>query len=223
MLNTKGLFNLGGKVALVTGGGAGLGREFCDVLAEFGADVVCCDLRGDRAQETSGIIGRHGHQTLAVKVDVSEYDQVQAVFRRVEETFGHLDVLVNNAGITTRSTVIEEVEIAEWQKLLNVNLSSVFYCMKEGLRLMARQKRGTVINITSILGLYGSDPGIFSKAAYAASKAGIIGLTREGAAEYGRYGILSTASHPAGSRVRNSKRTLASGRRGLPKRSSCRI
>lgn len=184
------MFNLKGKTALVTGGGAGLGREFCDVLAEYGAAVACCDLRNERAQETCNIIkDKYAGQTLALNADVSHFKQVQAMFQQVKESFGRLDILVNNAGITTQSALIHQVNVIEWEKLLNVNLNGVFFCMKEGVKLMLNQKRGSIINVASILGLCASDPEIFSKAPYVASKAAIIGLTREGAVEYGRFGI----------------------------------
>jgi len=111
------------------------------------------------------------------------------MFKQLENNFGRLDVLVNNAGITTHSAVIDQVDVSEWHKLLNVNLHGVFYCMKEGLKIMMRQKKGSIINIASIMGIDALDPDIFSKAPYIASKAAVIGLTKEGAAEYGRYGI----------------------------------
>ena len=136
------LFDLNGRVAMVTGGGSGLGREFCDVLAEFGADVVCPDIYKDRAEETCEIIRKYGHNALPMEVDVSQYDQVQAMFRQVESSFGRLDVLVNNAGITASSAVIDQTDISDWHRVLNVNLHGVFYCMKESLKIMMKQKRG---------------------------------------------------------------------------------
>ena len=119
------LFDLSGRVAIVTGGGGGLGREFCDVLAEFGADVVCCDLYHDGAVETCEIINKYGHRTLAIEADVTKYEMVQAMFQRVENDFGRLDVLVNNAGVTTRSA-IDGIDIAEWHRVLDVNLNGFF-------------------------------------------------------------------------------------------------
>lgn len=186
---THPLFDLGGRVALVTGGGSGLGREFCDILAEFGADVVCADLYKERAEETCEIIKKYGYKTVAVEVDVSKYDQVQAMFRQLEDTLGRLDVLVNNAGITTRSVPISQIDIGEWHKVLNVNLHGVFYCMREGLKIMMKQKKGSIINIASIVGLYAVDPDIQSTAPYMVSKSAVNGLTKQGAAEYGRYDI----------------------------------
>lgn len=138
------LFDVSGRVAMVTGGGSGLGREFCEVLAEFGADVVCSDLYKDRAEETCEVIKKYGHRTLAIEVDVTKYNQVQAMFKQLEDTLGGLDILVNNAGITTISPVIDQMEIGDWHKVLDVNLHGVFYCMKEGLDYQYRFSRGTI-------------------------------------------------------------------------------
>ncbi len=187
--NTHPLFDISGRVAVVTGGGSGLGREFCDVLAEFGADIVCPDIYKDRAEETCEMIRRHGHKTLAIEVDMSNYDQVRAMFKQVEETFGRLDVLINNAGIVTPSVLLDQVDVGEWHRVLNVDLHGVFYCMKEGLKIMMKQKKGSIINIASVCGLYASDPDIVSQAPYVASKSAVIGLTKQAAAEYGRHGI----------------------------------
>lgn len=183
------LFDLSGKVVMVTGGGIGLGREFCDILAEFGADVVCPDLHLDRANETCEIIRRYGHKALPIEADVSKYDQVQALFKQAAETFGRLDVLVNNAGITRPSAFIHQIDLSDWHKVVDVNLHGVFYCMKEGLPIMMEQKKGSIINIASICGLYGTPPDMLATAHYSAAKSGVIGLTKQGAAEYGAYGI----------------------------------
>jgi len=193
---TRHLFDLSNRVALVTGGGSGLGREFCEVLAEFGADVVCADLHRDRAEETCRAAEKYGNRTVAVQADVSSYEQVRAMFRETESLFGRLDVLVNNAGIINRRCSIDEMDIEEWHRVLNVNLHGVFYCMKEGLRIMERQKRGSIINITSITGLRGVDPEVGLMSPYVTSKSAVIGLTRQGAAEYGSRGIRVNAMAP---------------------------
>jgi NAD(P)-dependent dehydrogenase (short-subunit alcohol dehydrogenase family) len=181
------LFDLKGRVAMVTGGGSGLGREFCDVLAEAGADVVCPDLHRDRAEETCDAIRKHGHRTLALETDVSKYDQVRVAFKEVMETLGRLDILVNNAGISLPPTPIGQLDVEDWHEVIGVNLHGVFYCLKEGLEIMKLQNRGCVVNIASIYGLVAaSSAGL---PAYVASKFGVVGLTKEAAAEYGQYGI----------------------------------
>ena len=183
------LFDLSGRVALVTGGGSGLGVEFCDVLAEFGADVVTCDLLKDRVDDTCEMISRYKHRTLALEVDVSKYDQVQAMFKQIEDTFGRLDILVNNAGVTTSGAVIDQIDLGEWHRVIDIDLHGVFYCMKEGLKVMMKQKKGSIINIASIVGMLGLDPDIESIAPYVSAKAAVIGLTKQGAADYAKQGI----------------------------------
>lgn len=190
------LFDLTGKVAMVTGGGSGLGREFCKVLAEFGADVICLDLYKDRADETCEMIKGYRQKVLGIEADVSKYGQVQAVFEQIEGAFGRLDVLINNAGITTRGCSIDQLDIKEWHKVLNVNIHGTFYCMREGFKMMIKQKRGSVINIASIAGLCGTDPDVGLMAPYVTSKFAIVGLTKQGAAEYGRYGIRVNSIAP---------------------------
>ncbi len=136
------------------------------------------------------MISKYGHKTLALEADVSKYDQVQAMFKQLEDTFGRLDILVNNAGIATRPAVIDQIDVNEWHTVLNVNLHGVFYCMKEGLKMMMRQRKGSIINIGSIIGLLALDPDFDeSEAPYVVSKSAINGLTKQGAAEYARHGI----------------------------------
>jgi NAD(P)-dependent dehydrogenase (short-subunit alcohol dehydrogenase family) len=183
------LNDLSGKVALVTGGGSGLGREFCDVLAEYGADIVCPDIFLERSQETCQSIEKYGHCTLPLKVDVSDYTQVKNMFRKVLEEFGKLDILVNNAGIAPPSAFIHETDVEDWRRVIDVDLNGVFYCMKEGLGIMAQQKRGVVVNIASVLGVGAIEPAILAQCPYTAAKHGVVGLTKQAAAEYGQFGV----------------------------------
>jgi NAD(P)-dependent dehydrogenase (short-subunit alcohol dehydrogenase family) len=183
------LNNLTGKTAVVTGGGSGIGREFCDVLAEFGADVVCLDFYLDRAEETCRMIKKYGRRTLPLQADVSDYAQVKNTFKKVKEEFGRLDILVNNAGIAPPSVLIHKTEVEDWRRVIDIDLSGVFYCLKEGLGIMVQQKSGSVINIASNLGVAAIEPAILAQSPYVAAKHGVIGLTRQAAAEYGQFGI----------------------------------
>jgi NAD(P)-dependent dehydrogenase (short-subunit alcohol dehydrogenase family) len=180
-------FDLTGRVALVTGGGSGLGRSFCEILAEFGADVVCADIYADRAEETCANIKKYGHRTLPVGVDISDYDQVRAMFRQIADTFGKLDIAVNNAGISTPGALIHQMEPDEWHRVLNVNLHGTFYCMKESLAIMVKHQTGCIINISSTAALRAT--GYRPNVHYVASKHGIIGLTKHAAVEYATMGI----------------------------------
>jgi gluconate 5-dehydrogenase len=131
---------------------------------------------------------------MAMGVDVSKYDQVTAMFNHLEKTWGRLDILVNNAGITTVRPILHEMDVMNWQKVIDVDLHGVFYCMKEGLRMMIKQNKGSIINITSIAGLrhaHGTGDGseLGTNIAYVTAKTAIVGLTKRAAAEYGPYGI----------------------------------
>jgi NAD(P)-dependent dehydrogenase (short-subunit alcohol dehydrogenase family) len=186
---THNLNDLTGKVAIVTGGGSGLGREFCDVLAEHGADVVCPDLYKDRADETCEIIKKYGHKTLAIECDVTKYEQVQAMFRQVMDNFSRVDILVNNAGISAQPALIGQVDLEDWHDVIDTDLHGAFYCMRECLRIMAEQKAGNIINIASVCGFMVLSPDILSVPPYTAAKFAVVGLTKEAAGEYGKYGI----------------------------------
>jgi NAD(P)-dependent dehydrogenase (short-subunit alcohol dehydrogenase family) len=143
------LFDLTGRVAIVTGGGRGLGREFCEILAEFGADIVCPNRHLENSEETCEIIKQYGHRTLPLKTDVSDYEQVKTMFKRVKNDFGKVDILVNNAGVTAKNSMIHHIELGDWHRVINTDLNGVFYCMREGLGIMMEQKKGVIINIAS--------------------------------------------------------------------------
>jgi len=203
-------YDLNGKVAIVTGGGSGLGREFCDVLAEFGADVICPDLFLERAEETCKIIKKYGRKAVPISLDVARYEQVQQLFKQVMTEFGKVDILVNNAGVAPPSVLIDETDLNDWHRVIDVDLHGVFYCMKEALGIMKKQKGGVIINISSTLGISAHQPSILAQSPYVAAKHGVVGLTRQAAAEYGPYGIRVNCIAPGfhrGTRLPDSLHT----------------
>ena len=185
----KNIFDLSGKVALVTGGGSGFGRVFCKALAEFGADIACCDINEKSAGETIELVKPFGHRTFVIKADVSQPDEVQHMVDETIKNLGTIDILFNNAGISTVPTKVHEMPLEDWDRVMAVNLRGNFLCTRAVLPAMLNQKRGVIINIASVAGLKATHPEIFPHANYSASKAGVIGLTRQTAIEYARYGI----------------------------------
>lgn len=184
----RNIFDVSGRVALVTGAGSGLGRVFCEALAEFGADVVSCDIDGESARETCRIVRGLGRRTLAVTVDVLKADEVHRMVDEAAAEMGSIDVLVNCAGISGVPASIHTMPIEEWDKVLSVNLRGTFLCLRETIPVMINQNKGCIINVSSIRGK-NAHPKVMPHAHYAASKAGIISLTQHAAIEYGGSGI----------------------------------
>ena len=183
--------NLKNRVAIVTGGGQGIGKKICLRLAENEAKVAVFDVNEELSQEVIKRIKAKGGDALAVKVDVAKYEEVNEATRQVIDKFKGIDILINNAGITKDSLLLRMKE-EDWNMVLQVNLNGAFNCLKAVLRYMMRQKYGRVVNISSIIGIRGN----IGQANYSASKAGIIGLTKSAAREVGRYGITVNAVAP---------------------------
>src|SRR5688572_3262292 len=192
--NVKELFDLTGKTAIVTGGSRGIGKEMAQGLAEAGANLMLCARRQEWLDETVNEFAKRGFNVGGKLCDVSKPDEVQAVVDETVSRFGAVDVLVNNAGISW-GAMPEDMPLEKWQKVLDVNLTGCFVFAQLAAREMLKNNSGSIINIASISGITSSANGPFY-AGYAASKAGLIGLTRELAASWGRRGIRVNAIAP---------------------------
>ncbi len=182
---------LQGKVALVTGGARGIGREIALLFAKEGADVVICDVNKEVAAETQKEIEALGRRSMSFETDVTVFKQVEEMMNLVLDNFKHLDILVNNAGITKDNLLLRMSE-EDWDKVLSVNLKGVFNCTKAASKLMIKQRSGKIVNIASIIGIMGNA----GQANYAASKGGIISFTKSVAKELASRNVNANAVAP---------------------------
>lgn len=181
-----------GKVALVTGGGSGIGEACAKAFAKGGAEVVISDLDDVGGVRVSNDIRTQGGKATFIRADVSQADSVREMVEGVVNTYGHLDIAVNNAGIGGESKPIGEVSVENWQKVIGVNLNGVFYGMRYQIPQMLAGTGGVIINMASILG----SVGFARAAAYVAAKHGVVGLTKSAAIEYGEQGIRVNSVGP---------------------------
>jgi NAD(P)-dependent dehydrogenase (short-subunit alcohol dehydrogenase family) len=184
--------SLSGKVALVTGASSGIGRHTCLMYAREGARVVVSDIVEEAAQETVRLIQDKGGEAIFVKADVSNPEDCENMVRQTVDRFGRLDIAFNNAGIGGEQNPTAEYSLEGWQKVIDINLSGVFYCMKYQIPAMLKNGGGAIVNMASILGwvAFANSP------AYVASKHAVIGLTRNVAVEYAKQGLRVNAVGP---------------------------
>jgi NAD(P)-dependent dehydrogenase (short-subunit alcohol dehydrogenase family) len=184
--------DLKNKVALVTGAGRGIGKATALVLAEAGANVVINDIDINKAESVSESLQRIGIKSAPNKANVAVYNEVDRMINKVVSDFGQIDILVNNAGIT-KPLQIEEMTEKEWNEVLGINLTGVFFCCKAAVPHMKKRRYGRIINISSLNGRTGR---IGNGVHYSAAKAGILGLTMCLAREVGKYGVTVNAVAP---------------------------
>jgi NAD(P)-dependent dehydrogenase (short-subunit alcohol dehydrogenase family) len=206
------LFDLAGRVAVITGGSGLLGRQHADAITAFGGIAVIVDLDAAAAKETVGALRDRGREAVAVRADIRRKASVDAMVRRVMARFGRIDILVNNAAMTVRGggrkaeyfSAFEEYPLQLWRDALEVNLTGMFLVTQAVGRVMVRQRRGVVVNMASDLGLVAPDHRIYegetfnSPASYSVSKAGVIGFTRYLATYWAKHRIRVNALAPAG-------------------------
>jgi 3-oxoacyl-[acyl-carrier protein] reductase len=193
---------LRGKIALVTGAGRGIGKAIVVAMAKEGANVTVNDANFKSAETVTEEIRAMGCEAMPMKADVSERSEVAEMFERIIGTFGKIDILVNNAGIFS-STPLDKITEEEWDRTMNVNLKGAFLCSQAAMKYMKEQRYGKIVNIASLAAEIG---GIFAGAHYAASKAGVICLTKSLAKQLAPYNINVNAVAPGATETDMTKR-----------------
>ena len=194
-MNVKDLFNLEGKIAIVTGGGRGLGEQMAFGLAEAGSNIVVCSRKFERCEEIAHRIKSLGVKALALRCDVAREEDVNQVVKETLREFGKIDILVNNSG-RTWGDLVEEFNIEGWKKVIDVNVTGTFQMTQKAGREMIKQRSGKIINIASYAGLRGTDPDYLNAIAYNTSKGAVVTFTKDLAVKWAKYGIHVNAIAP---------------------------
>jgi 3-oxoacyl-[acyl-carrier protein] reductase len=204
---------LEGKVALVTGAARGIGKAIALTLAGEGADIAVSDVNLEGAESAAEEIESWGRQTLVSRVDVSKIKEVNEMVDKILDKFGRVDILINNAGITADSLLIRMKE-ADWDKVIEINLKGAFNCLKAVAKPMMKARSGKIVNMASVIGVIGN----VGQANYAASKAGVIGLTKSSARELAPRGINVNAVAPGFIKTPMTERLAAEVKEEMCKR-----
>lgn len=195
MNNTLELFNLKGKVALITGGGRGLGRQIASAYADAGCAIAVCSRKIENCSETAEELQQKGINAKAYACDVTDEMSVGSVVAQVINDFGKIDILVNNSG-TTWGAAVEEMPLEAWEKVMKVNVTGTFLMSQQVGRHMIERKSGKIINIASAAGVKAEPPEVLNAIGYSTSKAAVIHFTKDLARKWGQHQIYVNAIAP---------------------------
>ncbi|WP_431803919.1 SDR family oxidoreductase [Halobacillus andaensis] len=209
-MHIKQLFDLSGKTAIVTGGGRGLGKQIAEGFAESGANVVVCSRKEEACREVSESLAELGVETMALKCDITNPEDIEYVVRQTTERFGVIDILVNNSGATWGAKA-EEMPLSAWQKVMDVNVTGTFLMSQAVGKVMLKQGGGKIINIASVAGLKGSNPEYMDTIGYNSSKGAVLTFTKDLAVKWGPRGIYVNAIAPGFFPTKMSKVLIEKG------------
>ena len=188
MASVKELFDLSGRVSVITGGATGLGLQMATALAEAGSNIVVCSRKLENCEAVAHQLEKLGAQALAVACDVTKPEQIEAMRDATLKRFGRVDVLVNNAG-RAWSAPPEEMPLERWNQIMDLNVTAPFICAQVFGREMIKARRGKIINIASVAGLVGRNPRNYNSVAYSASKGALVNFTRDLAVKWAQHNI----------------------------------
>src|SRR4030042_495644 len=194
-MNVREMFDLNGKVAIVTGGGRGIGLKMAEGLAEVGANIVLCSRKAENCEKAAQDLAKLGVKTVAMACDVRSPESIQGVVEKSLKEFGRLDILVNNSGVTWGEPA-EDYSLEGWEKVMDTNMTGAFLFSQMAGRAMIRQKSGSIINIASVMGVIGMESDVADAIAYSASKGALITFTKDLAAKWAKYNIRVNAVAP---------------------------
>jgi len=215
-VNSKNLFDLSGRVVIVTGGSIGLGRQMAEGLAEMGANLVLCARKKERCEQAAEALKPLGVKTLALECNVKDPDAIRDVVEQTVSQFGRIDVLINNAG-TAWGAPVEEMRLEHWNKVVETNLTGTFLFSQAVGKFMVPKRRGKIINIASVAGMRGAPPD-FQAIGYHASKGGVIAFTKDLACKWGIHNIQVNAIAPGWFPTRMSEVMIERNRDAFLKR-----